>query len=86
MKDVSVGSNWLVVENATVHVDTALVFDAQNQPLKLTRYLKTGWDERLRRQRFPKPEPFGRPLVVGYNGSCRNYYHWLIQCMFSAWL
>jgi capsular polysaccharide biosynthesis protein len=86
MKDVSVGSNWLVVENATVHVDTGLVFDAENQPVELTRYLRTGRAERFRRLRFPRPKPFGKPLVVGYNASWTNYYHWLIQCMFSAWL
>lgn len=86
MQDVSVGSNWLVVESARVHVDTGLVFDAQNQPVEATRYLRTGRTERFQRLRFPRPEPFGMPLVVGYNASWTNYYHWLIQCMFSAWL
>lgn len=78
--------NWLVVENASIHVSTGLVFDARGVPVRLTRWLRTGPDDKLREMRFPVAEPFGRPLLVGYNASYRNYYHWLIQCVFPAWL
>jgi capsular polysaccharide biosynthesis protein len=78
--------DWLIVEDAKVHVNTGLVFDGRGVPVKLTRYLQTGRSDRLNRIRFPVAKPFGEPLVVGHNGSFRNHYHWLTQCMFPAWL
>lgn len=78
---------WLVVENAKVHVDTGLVLDAHDVPIELTRYLRTGRNSRFRCDRLPMhAEPVDRPLIVGYNGGWRNHFHWLVQCLFPAWL
>lgn len=79
--------NWLVVEDARIHVNTGLVLDGRGSPVRLTRYLRTGRSDRLKRLKLPsEAEPFGRPLVVGYNASYANHYHWLTQCLFPAWL
>lgn len=79
--------NIFCVDRVSMNVGGAVLFDSSGAAIPQTTYLLTPKDVTP-----PPPNPkdrldlSGRPAIVPYNAGWRNYYHFLIQSCFSAWL
>ncbi|MCC7275266.1 MAG: FkbM family methyltransferase [Alphaproteobacteria bacterium] len=74
--------------NAMVRMGTGVVFESSGERLAFTTYLVRHPEELTPPARANRtPEPLvGADVVVAFNAGWRNYFHWLVQAGYAAFL
>lgn len=83
----------IAIENATIILNRAVIFDENKQIFEASLYLQRGFKpeateilENATKNDGNSIIRISEPVLVTHSVSWRNYYHFLIQAAFSAWL